>query len=44
MYSSQNIIRHIKARRMRWAGRVARMVKEKTVYRILWESLNERDH
>jgi hypothetical protein len=25
LYSSQDIIRHIKSRRMRWAGHVARM-------------------
>jgi hypothetical protein len=30
LYSSQNIIRQIKSRRMRWAGHVARM-REKSV-------------
>jgi hypothetical protein len=28
LYSSRNIIRHIKSRRMRWAGHVARMGEE----------------
>jgi hypothetical protein len=31
-YSSPNIIRQIKSRRMRWAGRVARMGEERKVY------------
>jgi hypothetical protein len=35
MYSSPDIIRQIKSRRMRWAGHVARMGKERNVYRIL---------
>jgi hypothetical protein len=30
-----NIIRHIKSRRMRWAEHVARMGEEKNVYRVL---------
>ena len=29
LYSSPNIVRVIKSRRMRWAGHVARMVEEK---------------
>jgi hypothetical protein len=33
-YSSPNIIRMIKSRRIRWAGHVARMEEEKNVYRI----------
>jgi hypothetical protein len=32
LYSSPNIIRIIKLRRMRWAGHVARMGEEKCVY------------
>jgi hypothetical protein len=32
---SPNIIRQIKSRRMRWAGHVARMGKERNVYRVL---------
>ena len=35
LYSSPNIVRVIKSRRMRWAGHVARMGEEKGVYRIL---------
>ena len=37
LYSSPNIVRVIKSRRMRWAGHVARMGDEKSVYRILVE-------
>jgi hypothetical protein len=35
LYSSSNIIRQIKSRRMRWAGHVARMGEERKVYRVL---------
>ena len=35
MYSSPNIVRVIKSRRMRWAGHVARMGEERAVYRVL---------
>ena len=35
MYSSPNIVRVIKWRRMRWAGHVARMGEERRVYRVL---------
>jgi hypothetical protein len=35
LYSSPDIIRQIKSRRMRWAGHVARMGEEKNVYRAL---------
>ena len=35
MYSSPNIVRVIKSRRMRWAGHVARMGEEGGVYRVL---------
>jgi hypothetical protein len=35
MYSSPNIIRVIKSRRMRWAGHVAGMGEGKGAYRIL---------
>jgi len=35
LYSSPNIVRVIKWRRMRWAGHVARMVEERGVYRVL---------
>jgi hypothetical protein len=35
LYSSPNIIRMIKSRRMRWAGHVAPMGEKRNVYRIL---------
>jgi len=35
LYSSPNIVRVIKSRRTRWAGRVARMGVERWVYRVL---------
>jgi hypothetical protein len=39
LYSSPNIVRVIKSRRMRWAGHVARMGEGKDVYRFLvWEA------
>jgi hypothetical protein len=35
LYSSPNIIRVIKSRRMRWAGHVARMGEKRNAYRLL---------
>ena len=35
LYSSPNIVRVIKSRRMRWAGNVARMGEERGVHRVL---------
>ena len=35
LYSSPNIVRVIKSRRMRWAGHVARMGEERGIYRVL---------
>jgi hypothetical protein len=35
LYSSPNIVRMIKSRRMRWAGHVARMREGRGVYRVL---------
>jgi len=35
LYSSHNIVRVIKSRRMRWVGHVARMGEERGVYRFL---------
>jgi hypothetical protein len=35
LYSSPDIIRQIKSRRMRWAGHVARMGEGRNVYRVL---------
>jgi hypothetical protein len=34
-YSSPDIIRQVKSRRMRWAGHVARMGEERNVYKVL---------
>jgi hypothetical protein len=34
LYSSPDIIRQIKSRRMRWAGHVARMEGERKSYRV----------
>jgi hypothetical protein len=35
LYSSTNIIRVIKSRRLRWAGNVARVGERRGAYRIL---------
>jgi len=35
LYSSPNIVRVIKSRRIRWVGHVARMGEERGVYRVL---------
>jgi len=45
LYSSPNIVRKTKSRRMRWAGHVARMGEERGVYRVLVGKLEgKRDH
>jgi hypothetical protein len=44
MYSSPNIIRMIKSRRMRWAGHVARMGEGRGAYRVLDWRPSGRDH
>jgi hypothetical protein len=43
LYSSPNIVRVIKWRRMRWAGHVARMAEGRGVYRVWLRSPNLRD-
>jgi len=35
LYTSPNIVRVIKSRRMRWAGHLARMGEERVLYRVL---------
>jgi hypothetical protein len=35
LYSSPDIIRQVKSRRMRWVGHVARMGKERKLYKVL---------
>ena len=44
LYSSPNIVRVIKPRRMRWAGHVARMGQGRGVYRVLVGKPEERRH
>ena len=35
LYSSPNIIRNLKSRRLRWAGHVTRMEQSRNAYRVL---------
>jgi hypothetical protein len=44
LYSSPNIVRVIKSRRLKWAGHVVRMGEERGVYRILVGRPEGRDH
>ena len=44
LYSSPNIVRVIKSRRMRWAGHVARMSEERGCIGSWWGSRREGDH
>ena len=44
MYSSPNIVRVIKSRRMRWAGHVAHMGEERVCTGSLWGNRREGDH
>jgi hypothetical protein len=44
IFSSPNIIRVIKSRRVRWVGHVARMGREEVHTAFLWGNLRERDH
>jgi hypothetical protein len=44
LYSSPNIIRVIKSRRMRWEGHVARIGEGRGAYRFWWRDLREGDH
>jgi hypothetical protein len=44
LYSSPNIVRVIKSRRMRWAGYVAHMGEERGVYRVLVGKPEGGDH
>jgi hypothetical protein len=43
LYSSPDIIRQMQSRRMTWSGHVARMVVERKLCRVWWESPKERD-
>jgi hypothetical protein len=42
LYSSPDIIRQVKSRRMRWAGHVAHMVEERKVYYVVVEKPEEK--
>jgi hypothetical protein len=42
LYSSPDIIRQIRSRRMRWAGHGARMGEERKMYRVLVGKLEEK--
>jgi hypothetical protein len=45
LYSSPSTVREIKARRMRWAGHVARMGKVRGAYKTFWlGGLKGEDH
>jgi hypothetical protein len=44
LYSSPNIIRTIKSRRIGWAGHVASMDRREFCTKFLLESLRGRDH
>ena len=44
LYSLRNIVRVVKSRRMRWAGRVARMAMIEGCTGCWWGSLRERGH
>jgi hypothetical protein len=44
LYSSPNIIRQAKSRRMRWARHVARMERREKCAGFCWEGPRERDH
>jgi hypothetical protein len=42
LYTSPDIIRHIKSMRMRWAGHLARMEEGRTCTGFWWESPKEK--
>jgi hypothetical protein len=44
LYSLPNIVRVVKLRRMRWAGKVVRMGEERGVHRVLVGRQRERGH
>jgi len=44
LYSSPNIVRVIKSKRMRWAAHVARMVEERGCIGSWWGKRREGDH
>jgi len=44
LYSSPNIVRMIKSRRMKWAGNVARMGRGEAYAYFWWGNVRKRDH
>jgi hypothetical protein len=44
LYSSPNVVRVIKSRRLRWVGHVALMSEGRGVYRVLVGKPEVRDH
>jgi hypothetical protein len=44
LYSSPNIVRVIKSRKMRWAWHIARMRRREACIGVWWGNLGERDH
>jgi len=44
LYSSPNMVRVIKSRRMRWAGHMVRMGEERGCIGSWWGNRRERDH
>jgi hypothetical protein len=44
LYFSQNIIRVVRSRKLRWAGHVARMGASRAAYRVCWGNLKKGDH
>jgi hypothetical protein len=44
LYSSPNIVRVIKSRRIRWMGLVARMWQSRGIYRVWWGTLRKGEH
>jgi hypothetical protein len=45
VYSSPNIIRMIKSRRIRWAGHVARIGEKRNIYTgYSWKRQKKKDH
>jgi hypothetical protein len=43
-YSSPNVNRQIKSRRLRMVGHVAHMIEERKLYKVWWESPKEKDY